>query len=357
MCQSTPAAPTAPDYTGAAAVQGAANIDAARTSAKLSNPNIIGPLGSQTVTYQDDTPTITQTLNPDAQAALASQQKVQKGLADLGQQGIGTVQGALNQPFTPNLPGAQTSVAGAPASNQGPSAGLYGMAQGQGDLSNVAAMPVNAGTTGQEAILSRLEPMLARESAATRQRLANQGLVAGGEAYTNEIGNQDRQQNDLRTQAALQGINLDMSANNQGYTQAMQNAAFGNQALAQNYGQATTAATTQNAAQAQDMNQRLQAAQFGNTAQQQSLAQQLALRNQPLNEVTALMSGSQIQTPQFQQYTGQNVAPAPVFGATQAQAANNTQNFGIQQAGANANTAGLYGLGGAGALAYGMYGR
>ncbi len=351
MCKSSPPPPPAPDYAGAAAAQGAANVDTARASARLSNPNIYGPLGSQTVSYgigdQQDIPTVRQTLSPNAQATLEGQQRVQRGLSGLAEQGIDTVGTAVSQPFEPDLPGVTTAMSAGPTSARGPEMGLYGTASGQGDMSNVAAMPVNAGTTGQEAIMARLEPMLAREGNATRQRLANQGLVAGGEAYTNEIGDMDRSQNDLRTQAALQGINLDMSANNQGYSQAMQNANFGNQAMAQNYAQAGQSAGMTNAALAQDMNQRLQAAQFGNSAQQQSLAQQLSLRNQPLNEVSALMSGSQIQTPQFQGYQGQNIAPPPIFGAAQATGAGNMQQYGIQQAGINAGNAGLYGLGGA----------
>ena len=47
----SPSPPPAPDYTGAAQAQGAANLDAAVATAKLSNPNINSPYGSQTVTY------------------------------------------------------------------------------------------------------------------------------------------------------------------------------------------------------------------------------------------------------------------------------------------------------------------
>jgi hypothetical protein len=106
------------------------------------------------------------------------------------------------------------------------------------------------------------------------------------------------------------------------------------------------------AAQNQQYNQLLQSAQFGNTAQQQSLQQQMALRNQPLNEIAGLMSGSQIQMPQFQGYQGANIAPAPIFAGAQAAGQAALQNYGIQQSGANANTAGLFGLLGAGANAY-----
>lgn len=348
MC--APDAPPAPDYTGAAIAQGAANVDAARVAARLSNPNVYGPLGSQTVTYgtgdQQDIPTVTQTLTPDAQATLEAQQQVSKNLAGLGVKGISTAEAALDAPFDPNLPGIQTSIQGQSPVNMGPDAGLYGLTRNP-DLSNVAAMPVNAGTTGQQAIMSRLQPAIERNRQLEETRLRNQGLVPGGEAYDADMKLLGQRENDLLTQAALQGIGLDMDANNQGYTQAMQTAEFGNRATGQEFGQQLQGAQQANAAQAQEYNQLLQNAQFGNTAQGQSLQQQLALRNQPLNEIAGLMSGSQIQLPQFQGYQGQNVAPAPIMGAAQAQGNAAMQNYGIQQAGNNANLAGLYGLGAA----------
>ncbi len=172
-------------------------------------------------------------------------------------------------------------------------------------------MPVNAGTTAQEAIMSRLEPSLQKNRVSTETQLINQGLRPGTEAYDNAIQLLGQQENDARTQAALQGINVDMGANLQGYNQA------------------------------------LTGAQFGNTAQQQALAQAIQGRQMPLNEITALMSGSQIQNPQFQAYSGSNIAAAPIFGATQAQAQNAQNTYNQQVANQNANTAGLFSLGSA----------
>ena len=516
MGKDSPSPPAAPDYAGAAQAQGAANVDTARLQGKISNPNIIGPLGSQTVTFGQptfdqagydaamasysgqpqrgaapqlsafttagdedndasvdqagyqtaltnwansgvggnaptreqftstvnaDQPTVTQTLTPNAQATLDAQQRVQRALAGLGEQGIATASNALGTAFNPNLQGVQTSLgnagqiaqtpnlglygsAGANVNAQGvnagpqagqygmssggPSAGQYGLAQGGLNTSNVAAMPVNAGMTGQQAIMARLAPQLERADAATRQRLINQGLVPGGEAYENAMISQNQQKNDLLSQAALQGIGLDTAANAQGFNQALQAGQYGNQAIAQNFWQGQAATAAQNAAvgqnfgqslaaqqaqnaasqqlynqymgvqglqnqavgqnqqaalaqqqaalaaQNQQFNQNMQAAQFGNTAQQQSLQQQLALRNQPLNEIAGLMGGSQIQMPQFQGYQGANVTPAPIFAGAQAQNAANMQNYGIQSANVNAQNAGLYSLLGAGAQAYGM---
>ena len=533
--QATP--PPVPDYARAATAQGAANIEAARATAKLGNPNIYGPLGSQTISYEGDIPTIRQSLTPDAQATLGAQQGVERSLAELGQQGVAQAKTILGTPFNPNLPGIQTSISATPANQAAYTAGnaqrsvtgpnlrqgidtpisvnqaAYNAGKAKGsvagpnlqqgiaesvspvnqaaynagsaqryvagpkfqqgiDTSGIAKMPVNAGMTGQQAIMSRLQPQLTQNENATRQRLANQGLVTGGEAYNNEMRTMGQNRNDLELQAAAQGINLDAMMNQQGFEQAaaqgqfgneaqtskfnaalqnaglgntalqqdyqnqlasqtaqnaaiaqnynqqmgmaqfgneaqlnqfqagLQNAAlansalqqnFGNQlsgqsaqnaAIAQNYNQQLGQAqfgneaqlaqfnaalanaglgnsainqnfsnqlagqTAQNAAIAQNYNQQLGQAQFGNTAQQQSLDQQLALRNQPLNQITGLMSGSQIQMPQFQGYQGANIAAAPIYQGVQDTFQGQMDQYGIRQAAKNATTQGLMSMGG-----------
>jgi len=49
MYFSKPDPPAPPDYRGAAIAQGAANIDAARATAKLGNPSFINPIGKRSV--------------------------------------------------------------------------------------------------------------------------------------------------------------------------------------------------------------------------------------------------------------------------------------------------------------------
>jgi hypothetical protein len=210
-------------------------------------------------------------------------------LSNLAQKGTGIASGVLDKPFSFGGPAVQTSL----------------------DLSNVAKMPVNAGMTGQEAIMQRLEPSLAKQRVSTETQLINQGLRPGSEAYNNAINLLGEQETDARTQAVLQGLNLDIGANTQGYNQA------------------------------------LQSGQFGNIAQQQALAQAIQQRQMPLNEINALTSSAQIENPQFQSYTGANVAAAPVFAATQAQGAAEQNKYNQQVAQQNANTAGLFSLGGA----------
>jgi len=383
MGKQTPAAPPAPDYIGAATAQGAANSAAAIQQGYLNNPNINSPYGNQTVTFgANNQPTVTQSLTPQAQQTLNAQQQTQTQLANLANQGAQMASGVLGKPFQFNGPQVQTSygqpnseprprgyappgyVVGpldqlmtvaeaaqaypgngnnnAPRSGQSNYAGTgnQNQSQNQGgetgsnlatslNLGGVANMPVNAGMTGQQAIMNRLEPSLARQRTSTETQLINQGLRPGSEAYDNAVNLLGQQENDARQQAVLQGINLDMGANQQGYGQALSSGQFGNAALAQQY------------------NQGLQSAQFGNTAQQQALTQALQQYNLPVNMISALMSGSQIQNPQFQGYSGANVVPAPIANATAQQGAFNQNLYNQQVASANANNAGLYSLGSA----------
>ena len=286
-------------------------------------------------------PTVTQTLTPQAQQTLESQQRVQTALANLGETGINNAQATLSKPFVPTTTEIQHDFGGYGAV---PTASDFN-ARTSIDTSNIAKMPINAGTTAQQLIMERLNPTIAAGDTSFKQALANQGLAPGTAAYDAAYRNRSNQINDLYNQAALQGINLDLTANQQGYNQALQNAGLYNSAMGQNFGQGMTAQGTQ-------YNQGLGKAQFQNTAQQQQLAQDLALRAQPINEVIGLMGGSQIQLPQFQGYQGAAVAPAPTFAGTQAQGQANMQQYGIQQAGNNATTQGVTSLASAAAMAY-----
>ena len=561
MGKSSPKPPATPDYTASAIAQGAANLEAAKQSAYMSNPNIYTPLGSQKVTWNkqsttDQTaynkameqfradvaagkpvqappdikdftvtieqPTIRQELTPAAQKALEAQQQTELGLANLGQQAIGKVGGIFADPFSPNLapmqqsigytpvgqgpdltamgqatnaPGAeglaaapnlmgigqaqggpqaaqlsQANLLGVGGVQNAPQAGLFGFAganvpqqqlQQTLDTSRLAQMPVGAGMTAQQAILSRSLPAIQAQRAALENQLANQGLVRGGEAYNAAMSQQAQQENDIITQAALQGISVDAAMRQQGFgelqaqadlanqarqaqfgmglsgqqlynqsvsqnlqqslaAQQAQNAAqrqafeqalgaqgFNQQAILAQFGmgqqatQAANAALAQNqqaalqqqaaqaarqsqlfgqgmdvagfynqalaqrqaaaqqqyqmqlAAQNQGFNQAQAAAAFANQARQQGLAEQMALRAQPINEITALLGGSQVQMPQFQGYQGTQVAAAPLFAAQQAAGNFAQQNYGNQVSAYNAKMGLLSGLAGAGGMALG----
>ena len=247
-------------------------------------------------------------------------------------------------------PQLQTGLGGAGGLAYGPAAGQYGLASGGPsgpnlsgtlDQSNVAAMPVSAGMTAEQALNARLEPQLARNRASTETQLVNQGLRPGGEAYNNAIGLLGQQENDQRTQAALQGLNLQMAANQQGFGQAqtlnevanqaalqrygagISGAQLANSAIGQNYGQGIQSAQVQNAAQQQGFGQQLQAGDFGNQAQLASFG--MGLQNQSL----ANQAQSQNYQQAFQNLQAQNQAVGQNYA--QNLGAANFQNAAQQQ--------------------------
>jgi len=317
-----PSAPAPPDYAAAATAQGQANVTTAQTQAALNNPNINSPYGTQTVSYSTDAngnmiPTIDQSLTPAGQQDLQNQQQVQLGESQLAQQGLNTAQNIMGQPFQYNGPGIQTSVPTGPSAQSGINTGSY------------AQPDINAGTTAYQAQMNLLQPQIQQSNQALTQQLQNQGIPIGSEAYNNAMRAQGVNTGSLEDQAALSGVNAQQAANQQGYSQAMGNAGLYNSALSQNFGQ------------------NLQAGEFGNTAAQQALSQQLGLYNQPLNEITALMSGSQIQSPQFQQYTGGgNIGAPPIAQAATNQGNYNTALYNSQMQGLGGLFGGLGTLGG-----------
>lgn len=264
-------APPPPDYIGAANAQGAANIEAARASGKLSNPSFSNPLGSRDVTfgYQGDPDQVfvKDSLTPIGQARFDQEQRINTGLGNIGEQGLQYVQGTLNKPF---------------------------------DTSVLPARSINAGQTAQDAILSRLEPQIAKDRETLRTQLINQG-IRGGEAYEDANRIQGQRENDLRIAAALQGI------------------------------------------------------QTGDQSRQQAIQEQSFLRSEPLNMLNAVRSASPVGVPQFQQYGGQNVQAAPIMQATQAQGAAQQGLYNAQVGQQNALFGTLGQLGAAG-LNMGLFG-
>lgn len=196
--------------------------------------------------------------------------------------------------------------------------------QSQLDVSGVPALQARVGANDfsadrfrvEDALFSRLNPQLARDQAALENRLANQGIVRGSEAWTAEMNAMSQRINDARTSAVLNAgqeqsrlFGMDLSAGQ-----------FANQARGQSFSEQQALGSFANAAQQQDFAQRAtergmftseaaQAAAFANAAQQQAFGQRAA--------DAAFANAAQ------QQQFGQN--------AQQAQFGNDTRNLGFQQ--------------------------
>lgn len=172
--------PTDPKVTAAA--QTGTNLSTAVGNAWLQNMNEVGPDGSktfnqsgmQTVTdpytgqsYQIPQFTVTTQLSEAQQAIKGQQDAASLNLATLGNNLSGQLGGQLTQNFQ--------------LGNEATEARLF-------DLGS-----------------KRLDPMFARQDEALRTRLANQGIVAGTEAYDREMGTLGQAKNDAYNQLLLTG--------------------------------------------------------------------------------------------------------------------------------------------------------
>ena len=96
-----------------------------------------------------------------------------------------------------------------------------------------------------------------------------------------------------------------------------------------------------------------------NAGRQQGIQERLLERRAPIDEISALMSGSQVQAPSFVPTPQVNVAAPDIMGATYASNNAAMQNYQAQLAAQAARSQGLFSLLGAGlgAGAYAFGGR
>lgn len=212
----------------------------------------------------------------------------------------------------------------------------------------------------EDAIFARMNPQLDRSRAALDTRLANQGITQGSAAYREAIDENNRAANDARIAAILSGgqeqsrlfalglgqSNFQNQAQNQAFNQSLGRGNFYNQGQNQEFSQGLANAQLNNSTSAQAFNQSLAEAQFQNQANQTAINQALMERQIPLNEIIALMSGSQVQQPSFVNTTQTPVQGTDISGNIYAnyQGAMNQYNQRVAQQ--NAMLGGLFGLGG-----------
>ena len=167
------------------------------------------------------------------------------------------------------------------------------------DTSKLPSTGFNPSQTYQEAYMQRLAPQIEMGREQLQQRLANQGIDIGSKAYENAMRMQAQRENDLLAAATTQGFNV------------------------------------------------------GQTARQSALQEQAYLRNEPLNTLSAVRTGAQVQGPQFVNSAQQATTAGPdLLGAAGMQYNAQMGDFNARQAAqANLNQ-GLFGLGGAGIMAF-----
>lgn len=337
MCAPSP--PPAPDYAAAAQQQGVANIEAARVQGQINNPNVSNPYGSQSVTWgQFDEPGYQQaiknyetfTANNNLTGAqqdtvrllgytpefIASQtpewrQARQEHLDTVplptGIQSPGQYPDRANFTLTPNTPNLtqkfspeQQAIYDAANRVKLSLSNLAG--QGAETAHGVVGKPVDfskIGTTADktyQALMSRFNEDYARQKDVGHSNLIASGLRPGSKAYDNAMALMERTRTDAEIQAQVQ-------------------------------------------------------------SRKDAIAEMLMERQVPLNEITALMSGSQISNPFAVPGYAQNaqVGAAPTFAATQAGWNAQSDIYNQQAAQAGNLQQGLFGLGTAGLGVGGSY--
>ena len=201
----------------------------------------------------------------------------------------------------------------------------------------------------EQAMYERMAPQLERDRARMEAQLRDQGNLAGGEAYGAQKELFNKQLTDTRLGITAQGGQEQKLLNDM----AAQRAGFQNAAQKQAFEQSQGRATFANAAQQQDFTQQGLRAQFlnqtqgqrmamaqakldaENKARAQFLSEQYAQRQAPINEITALMSGSQVQQPTWANTASSQIPTTDYAGLTNNRFSQDMANY--QQSSQNFN--------------------
>ncbi len=314
----SPSPPQAPDPTATANAQTSTNLQTAQAQGIINNPNIKTPYGQQTVTwaapgfdqsgydaalgkYQNDLNAWNsgpqgQSFSPETgQTFYDAKFGTAPTAPDRAQfQGTGAQQPTVTQSLSPQqqaLFDSQNRI----------SQYMAGIGErGLMGIGNTLGSPLDSGSgtdatnKAYAAMTSRLDPQWQQAQQQQETQLRNQGIDTGSEAY----------QNAMRTF-------------NQGKNDAYQQANLG-------------------------------AMGYAPTQQQLDISGRLA----PLNELNALRTGAQVQNPQFQPYSGANIAPTNTMSAQQMYQNGLMGGYNAEVGSANNFNSGLMSMAGTAAMAF-----
>jgi len=349
-------------------------------------------------TYNIPRFTATQILSPQQQAIRDQTVGAQTNLATMANQQSGNLRDLMNRPFNPST--------GAPGTGQASwlndpqfwaynslgqfgdnvplqqSLGDYGSQQtGFGDAGNIqrdyGANDFSGDRTRvEESLYQRMDPQLQRDRANLEARLKDQGIQYDSPAYAAAMDNFNRQLTDTRLAITAQGgqeqkLQADMAAQRAGfanaaqqqaYTQAqgrgqfyntaqntqfqegLQAGTFANQAQKDAFQQAASRGEFANAAAAQNMARNQAIFNAANQQRNQYMGEQYQQRNQPINEITALLSGSQVSGPSFVNTPQQNIPTTDVAGLINNRFSQDLSVYQQQSANFNSLMGGIFGM-------------
>ena len=299
---SSPDAPPPVDYGAIGQQQEAANVEAARVGARLARPDLVTPYS--TTTFRESAPDQylgTMTLTPEYERLRGGEAAIQQGLMGLSAQRLldvptspFTTAGMTAEPsrFQYSSVGAQPEYSTEEATYQLP---------GYSDLNTYTT---NAADEFFNRAMARLNPQFDRAERGLRTQLINSGIPEGSGAYNEEMRlfNQGRTdaQADLASQSVFQGQSLQSNM--------MANILTGR---GQQLGEIATDYDIAQRRRAQGIVEGQQQVALDREARDRQIAEAVRLRQQPMSELAALMTGT---TP-FTQVAAQGPpGVAPVAG-------------------------------------------
>lgn len=361
------ATPAPPDYTGAAQAQAAASAQNVLAQNYANRPTVNTPFGTQTwgtsaVTDPATGQQVTQwtqniALPSDLQSALQSQIDTQLGRSDLASGFMGRVGEAYSQPFDwQNLP-ALTS-AGTPGQVQTQLADYAPGLATSYNFGNAPELPTYSTDYRNQiaqSLVERMMPVQQYQQSQLETQLSNQGFKKGTEAYKRALDDLAQRQAaerynafDVAGQEAARQFGSAMQGRQQGISEAMAQGNLLNQALGQAAGLDLSRMGAMNQAQAQQYALNQQYANMQNQLRQQAIAEQAQQRGMSLNEMNALLSGQQVQMPQFPSFALSSQAQTPdLLGAAQSQYQAQLNAYNAKQGGLGGVFGGLTSLGSA----------
>lgn len=361
----SPSPPPAPDYQGAAQQQGAQSIKAAQVQGKINNPNVINPYGTQTVEWgtgfdQAGYDKAMQKYNTD----LANYEKAYNTWKTGGNYEPGLLENLPGSSMLRDIPVIGGLLGG---DTRGPYEGPFDLKRPGTPSRDAFILNPNQATITQKFspeqqaifdesnIAKLLLSQLASKGARTADSVIGEPLDFSGVPQTGSYDDTRQKVIDAYMSRANEDFNKRWDEERSGLIAAglsPTTKAYGNsrQQLERGRNDAYQQAEIYGG------NAASQAYGMDEARRRQAISEIIAQRSTPLNEITALMSGSQVSNP----FTvpgyggGGQVQPAPTFAGFQQGANYNTDLYNAQAAAAGNQQSGLIGLGGTALMAGAM---
>lgn len=296
-----------PDYAAAAEAQAASSREIAAATTTANRPDLYTPWGSQTWSSSPSVDASTGipvtrwnstiSLSPQQQAALDSQMAVTTGRSQAAQGMLNRATNALAGDMSYDGLPLRSATVGAPST---------------------ASVDLNPDfnswrSKGQQAALDFQAPIQRERREALESQLANMGFDRGSEAWGREM----RTLSDQDARDSLQAFSAGQAetALNRDTAIALGDANMRSDVTAGNF----------------NLDALIRAGSFNNANRQQAIAEGILQRQIPLNEVNALLTGQQVQSPQMPSFsTATQAQPTQYLSAATAQGNQALGNYNAQ---------------------------